>query len=71
MQTDLSPDKGWYPLKTHNLKWIGLISVDNDWSTFGVPPCEPGEARQAFRGPAGPTALGFGLPFQAAPLCYS
>jgi len=49
IQTDLSRDKGWDSLKTHNLKWIGLISVDNDWSAFAVRPYKPGEARQAFR----------------------
>jgi hypothetical protein len=49
IQTDLSRDKGWDSLKTHNPKWIGLISVDNDWSAFAVRPYKPGEARQAFR----------------------
>jgi len=72
MQTDLSPDKGWYPLKTHNLKWIGLISVDNDWSTFGVPPCEPGEARQALRRPmpvGGPDAPWASASLSKQPCC--
>jgi len=49
IQTDRSSDRGWDPLKTHNLKWIGLISVDNDRSAFAVLPFAPGDARQAFR----------------------
>ena len=49
IQTDLSRDKGWDSLKTHNLKWIGLISVDKGWSAFAVRPCKPGEARRVIR----------------------
>ena len=49
IQTDLSRDKRWDSLKTHNLKWIGLISVDGDGSAFALRPSKPGEARQAFR----------------------
>jgi len=49
IQSDPSRDKSWESLKTHNLKWIGLISVGNDWSAFAVRPSKPGDARQAFR----------------------
>lgn len=36
MQTDLTRDKGWETLLSHNeLQWISLISFDDTWSTFG------------------------------------
>jgi hypothetical protein len=46
MQTDLTRDKGWDILKTLDLKWITLISVNEDWSAFSLRPYMPGEARQ-------------------------
>lgn len=37
IQTDLSRDKGWDALLSHNdtLTWISLIAFDETWSTFG------------------------------------
>jgi Bacteriocin-protection, YdeI or OmpD-Associated len=37
MQTDLTRDKGWDALLSHNdtLTWINLISFDEIWSVFG------------------------------------
>ena len=36
LQTDLTRDKGWDNLLTHDeLGWISLISFDDTWSTFG------------------------------------
>ena len=36
IQTDLTRDKGWDALLSHNeLQWISLISFDDTWSTFG------------------------------------
>jgi hypothetical protein len=49
IQTDLTRDKGWDVLKTLDLKWITLISVNETWSAFSLRPYKPGEARQAFR----------------------
>jgi hypothetical protein len=49
IQTDLARDKGWNILKTLDLKWITLISVNETWSAFALRLYKPGEARQAFR----------------------
>jgi hypothetical protein len=49
IQTDLTRDKGWEVLKTLDLKWITLISVNETWSAFSLRPYKPGEARQTFR----------------------
>lgn len=49
IQTDLTRDKGWDSLKKVDLKWITLISVDDEWSAFSLRPYKPGEARQSFR----------------------
>lgn len=36
IQTDLTRDKGWDTLLSHDeLQWISLISFDDTWSTFG------------------------------------
>jgi hypothetical protein len=49
IQTDLTRDKGWESLRTLDLKWITLISVDENWSAFSLRPYKEGEARQAPR----------------------
>ena len=49
IQTDLTRDKGWDILRTLDLKWIALVSVNETWSAFGLRPYQPGEARQNFR----------------------
>jgi hypothetical protein len=48
-QTDLSRDKGWESLKKHDLKWIGLVSVDRRWSAFAFRPLKPGDSRRRTR----------------------
>ena len=49
IQTDLTRDKGWDALRSLDLKWINLISVDDTWSAFSLRPYKPGEERQTFR----------------------
>ena len=49
VQTDLTRDKGWEILKTVDLKWITLISVNDTWSAFALRPYKPGEPKQDFR----------------------
>lgn len=49
IQTDLTRDKGWDILRTLDLKWITLVSINETWSAFALRPYKPGEARQAFR----------------------
>lgn len=49
IQTDLTRDKGWDVVRSLNLKWITLISVDETWSAFSLRPYKPGEAQQSFR----------------------
>jgi hypothetical protein len=49
IQTDPTRDKGWDILKTLDLKWITLVSVNESWSAFSLRPYKPGEARQNIR----------------------
>ncbi len=49
IQTDLTRDKGWDILKTIELKWVNLISVNDTWSGFALRPYKPGEPKQDFR----------------------
>jgi hypothetical protein len=49
IQTDLTRDKGWEVLQGLDLKWVTLISVDENWSAFALRPYKPGEAKQSFR----------------------
>jgi len=48
-QTDLTRDTGWDALKTVDLMWLSLISIDDAWSAFSLRHYRPGEARQTFR----------------------
>ncbi len=36
VQTDLTRDKGWDSLNTLPLKWISLISINEQWSAFAL-----------------------------------
>lgn len=36
MQTDLTRDKGWETVLSHELQWLSLISFDETWSAFGL-----------------------------------
>ena len=49
IQTDLTRDKGWESLRTLDLKWITLISVNENWSAFSLRPYKEGEERQTPR----------------------
>jgi len=46
IQTDLTRDKGWDALKSVDLKWVTLISVNDTWSAFCLRPYRPGEPKQ-------------------------
>jgi hypothetical protein len=49
IQTDLTRDQGWEIIRSLDLKWITLVSLDETWSAFSLRPYKPGEARQGFR----------------------
>ena len=49
IQTDLTRDQGWDVVRSLDLKWITLISVNETWSAFSLRPYKTGEARQSFR----------------------
>jgi hypothetical protein len=46
IQTDLTRDKGWDVLKTLDMKWVVLISVNDTWSAFAIRPYRKGEMKQ-------------------------
>jgi hypothetical protein len=49
IQTDLTRDKGWEILQEMDLKWVTLISVNENWSAFALRPYKVGEKKQSFR----------------------
>jgi hypothetical protein len=49
IQTDLTRDAGWDSLRTHDLKWVTLVSVDQTWSAFAMRRYRPGEVRRSFK----------------------
>ena len=49
IQTDLTRDKGWEILQKLDLKWITLVSVNENWSAFALRPYKEGEKKQSFR----------------------
>ena len=49
LQTDLTRDKGWGILHGVDLKFITLISVNEQWSAFALRPYKEGEQKQSFR----------------------
>jgi len=49
IQTDLTRDKGWEILQSLGLKWITLVSINENWSAFALRPYRVGEKKQAFR----------------------
>jgi len=49
IQTDLTRDKGWEILHGMDLKFITLISVNEQWSAFALRPYKEGEKKQSFR----------------------
>lgn len=46
MQTDLTRDKGWESLTGVDLKFVTLVSVDDNWSAFHFRTHKSGEERQ-------------------------
>ena len=49
IQTDLTRDKGWEILHGVDLKFITLISVNENWSAFALRPYKEGEKKQSFQ----------------------
>lgn len=49
IQTDLTRDKGWESVRALDLKWINLISINENWSAFSLRPYKEGEKHQSFR----------------------
>lgn len=49
IQADLTRDKGWEILQEFDLKWVTLISVNENWSAFALRPYKEGENRQSFQ----------------------
>jgi hypothetical protein len=49
IQTDLTRDRGWETLKSLDLMWVNLISVNDIWSAFSLRPYKPGEKRRVWR----------------------
>ena len=49
IQTDLTRDKGWEVLQELDLKWVTLISVNENWSAFALRLYKEGEKKQSFR----------------------
>ncbi len=49
IQTDLTRDKGWEVLKTLDMKWVTLISVNDTWSAFAIRPYRAREEKQDWR----------------------
>ncbi len=48
IQTDLTRDHGWEIIRSLDLKWLTLISVNETWSAFAFRPFKPGEARSSW-----------------------
>jgi hypothetical protein len=48
-QTDLTRDQGWDAIRSTDLMWLRLISIDDTWSAFSLRKYKPGEPRQTFR----------------------
>ena len=49
IQTDLTRDRGWEAIQDLDLKWVTLVSVNENWSAFALRPYKEGEKRQSFQ----------------------
>jgi hypothetical protein len=49
IQTDLTRDKGWEAIHHVDLKFITLVSVNENWSAFALRPYKEGEPKQSFQ----------------------
>ncbi len=50
-KTDLTRDKGWESLEKLNMRWLALISFDDNWTCFllqNAPPTEQSSASKAY-----------------------
>jgi hypothetical protein len=48
-QADLTRDAGWDAVRDEDLRWLGLVAIDDRWSAFSLRHSRPGEPPQAFR----------------------
>lgn len=46
LASDLTRDQGWDMVRRSDLKWTRLVSLDREWSAFGLRRYRRGEARQ-------------------------
>ena len=49
IQTDLTRDKGWESIRAVDLKFMTLVSVNENWSALALRPYREGEPRQSFQ----------------------
>jgi len=48
IKTDFTRDTGWSFLQDKDLRWLTLVSFNEDWSAFAMRRYKPGEPRQNF-----------------------
>ena len=48
IKTDFTRDTGWSFLQNKDLRWVTLVSFNEDWSAFAMRRYKPGEPRQTF-----------------------
>ena len=48
IKTDFTRDTGWSFLQDKGLRWVTLVSFNEDWSAFAMRHYKPGEPRQTF-----------------------
>ena len=48
IKTDFTRDTGWSFLQDKDLRWVTLVSFNEDWSAFAMRRYKPGEPRQTF-----------------------
>lgn len=49
IKTDFTRDTGWSFLQDKDLRWLTLVSFNEDWSAFAMRRYKPGEAKQNFQ----------------------
>ena len=48
IKTDFTRDTGWSFLQDKGLRWLTLVSFNEDWSAFAMRGVKPGEPQQTF-----------------------
>lgn len=48
IKTDFTRDTGWSFLQDKGLRWVTLVSFNEDWSAFAMRRYKPGEPQQTF-----------------------